>query len=335
MGNLFSQSSPLSKSSFSQAFPPPPQFTEENIPNQSGKVFIVTGASSGIGEQVADILFAKGAKVYIATRSEPKARAAIDRIKSKNTTSTGQLLFLPLDLADLSTIKSSAQKFLDANSRLDVLLNNAGCSMTPQGSITPQGYEMQLGTNCLGPFLFTQLLRPILAQTAKVAPADSVRVIWVSSQGAELVSPKDGVPMHNLDYHIETHPGVKYNITKAGNIYQSSELALRTKGEGIISLALNPGGNKSEATRHYSAWLRWLVSWFLYDPVYGAYTELFAALSPEVTASENGAYIIPWGRLASTMREDLVMAQKSEEEGGTGVAARFWDWCEEQVKEYV
>ena len=335
MGNLFSQSSPLSKSSFDQAFPPSPQFTEKHIPNQSGKVFIVTGASSGIGEQVAGILFAKGAKVYIATRSTDKALAAIDRIKSRNTASTGQLLFLRLDLADLSTIKSSTNKFLAENSRLDVLFNNAGCSMTPQGSVTAQGYEMQLGTNCLGPFLFTQLLRPILAQTAKVAPADSVRVIWVSSQGAELFSPKDGVPMDNLDYHTEVHPGVKYNITKAGNIYQGSELARRTKGEGIISVALNPGANKSEATRHYPVWMRWLASWFMYEPVYGAYTELFAGLSPGVTASENGAYIIPWGRLATTLREDLVLAQKSEDEGGTGVAASFWDWCEEQVKEYV
>ena len=335
MGNLFSQSSSLSKSSLTQAFPPSPQFTEENIPNQSGKVFIVTGASSGIGEQVADILYAKGAKVYIATRSETKSLAAIARIKSQNTSSTGQVLFLHLDLADLSTIKSSAKKFLNENSRLDVLFNNAGCSMTPQGSVTAQGYEMQLGTNCLGPFLFTQLLRPILAQTAKMAPADSVRVIWVSSQGAELFSPKDGVPMDNLDYHIEIHPGIKYNITKAGNIYQSSELALRTKGDGIISLALNPGGVRSEATRHYSAWLRWLASWFMYDAIYGAYTELFAGLSSEVTAAENGAYVIPWGRLAPTLREDLVLAQKSKQEGGTGVAARFWDWCEEQVKEYV
>ena len=73
----------------------------------------------------------------------------------------------------------------------------------------------------------------------------------------------------------------------------------------------------------------------MYEAVYGAYTELFAGLSPEVTASANGAYVLPWGRVAGTLREDLLLAQRSEGEGGTGVAARFWDWCEVQVADYV
>ena len=194
---------------------------------------------------------------------------------------------------------------------------------------------MQLGTNCIGHFLFTKLLRPVLAATAKTARADSVRVVWVSSQGAELFSPKNGVSIDNLDYHIQQRSDIKYAISKAGNIFQGSEFVQRTKGEGIVSVALNPGALKSELTRHFPPWQAWLASWLLYETIYGAYTELFAGLSPEITASKNGAYIIPWGRVAPTLRQDLTLAQKTKKEGGTGVAAQFWDWCEEQVKDYV
>ena len=319
---------------FSQIFPPAPQFTENNIPDLSGKVIIVTGASSGVGEQVATLLYSKNAKVYIATRSKSKALATIDSIKSKYPAAEGEILFLHLDLADLSTIKASAQEFLKDNYRLDVLINNAGCAMPPKGSKTVQGYETQLGVNTLGPFLFTKCLHSILKDTTKVAPSCSVRVVWVSSNAAELFAPKNGVDMDNLDYHIPRSQGVEYAVSKAGNIFHSSEFALRSKGEGIISVSLNPGSLKTELLRNTPAWQQWLVSWILSDSIYGAYTELFAAFSPEVTESRNGAYIIPWGRFHESLRKDLVLAQRSEEEGGTGISRRFWDWSEEQVKEF-
>ena len=110
----------------------------------------------------------------------------------------------------------------------------------PQGSQTKQGYELQLGTNNVAPFLFTKLLRPILAETAKKAPADSVRVVWVSSNGAELYSVKNGVDLTNLDYKVDKSPFVKYGNSKAGNIYHGSELAKRAGGEGIISVVSMP-----------------------------------------------------------------------------------------------
>lgn len=91
--------------------------------------------------------------------------------------------------------------------------------VAPQGSKTKQGYELQLGTNRIGHFLFTKLLHPILAETAKEAPADSVRVAWTSSNGAEFLSPKGGVDMDNLDYHVEKSAWEKYGVSKAGNIF--------------------------------------------------------------------------------------------------------------------
>ena len=119
-------------------------------------------------------------------------------IKSRAPQSKGSLLFLHLDLDDLTTIQSSAKTFLGDNDRLDVLWNNAGVMVPPQGSKTKQGYELQLGTNNVGPFLFTKLLHPVLTKTAGTAPKNSVRVVWVSSNGAELLSPKGGIDMNNL-----------------------------------------------------------------------------------------------------------------------------------------
>jgi len=150
--------------------------------------------------------------------------------------SNGSLHFLHLDLDDLTTIKSSADAFLCDNDRLDVLWNNAGVSTPPPGSKTKQGYELQLGTNDIAPFLFTKFLHPLLAKTAKSAPADSVRVIWVSSNMAEIGSPKGGIDFDNLDYKTDKPAWHKYAVSKAGNIYHGSEFARRVQGEGIISV---------------------------------------------------------------------------------------------------
>lgn len=107
--------------------------------------------------------------------------------------------------------------------------------MPPQGSKTAQGYELQIGTNNLGPFLFTKLLTPILVKTAKTAPTGTVRVVWVSSSAVEF-APKGGVEMDNLDYKREKSAGQKYSISKTGNVFHSSEFAKRSGNEGIISV---------------------------------------------------------------------------------------------------
>lgn len=196
----------------------------------------MTGSSSGIGEQLAYILYLKNAKVYVAARSEAKATKAIEGIKARVPSSKGQLIFLNLDLDDLTTIKITAEKFLSENDRLDVLWNNAGVMIPPAGSETKQGFEKQLGTNNVAPFLFTKLLLPLLTKTASTAPADSVRVVWTSSSGAELSSPKGGVDMDNLDYKVKKNVWTMYGISKAGNVLHASELHKRAGNEGIISV---------------------------------------------------------------------------------------------------
>ncbi|KAE9365733.1 NAD(P)-binding protein [Stipitochalara longipes BDJ] len=300
------------------------------------KVYIITGASSGIGLELAKILYSKHAKVYIAARSKPKALSAITSIKTSSPNSAGALEFLPLNLADLSTIKSSAEEFLAKEKRLDILFNNAGVMNPPQGSKTVQGYELQLGTNCIGTFLFTQLLTPILLSTAKSSPPSTVRVIWVSSSAAEGLSPKGGVDMQNLGYKVEKLGMMKYGISKAGNYLHATEFSNRYGGEGVLSIPLNPGNLDSELYRSQGGVVKWVLrKLVLYPPIFGAYTLLFAGLSDEVgKKGRDGEWVVPWGRFMK-IRGDLVEASKAKTDGGTGIARSFWEWNEEQVKPYL
>lgn len=113
-------------SQFSQLFPPCAKFTDEDVPDQSGKVFVVTGGATGVGFEVSRILYEKNATVYIATRTASKIRNAIDNIKKQCPASRGRLEAMVLDLANLETIKPAVESFVSKEQRLDVLFNNAG-----------------------------------------------------------------------------------------------------------------------------------------------------------------------------------------------------------------
>lgn len=117
-------------------FPPAPRFTEKDLPLLSGKVIIVTGAAGGIGFELAKMLYAKGGTVYIAARSEKRAVDAISKIKTDIPKSTGTLMVMVIDLADLVTIRPAVEGFLKQESRLDVLVHNAGIMEPPAGSKT-------------------------------------------------------------------------------------------------------------------------------------------------------------------------------------------------------
>ena len=267
-----------------------PPFTDTSLPDQSGKVFIVTGATSGVGELLADILYAKSAKVYIAARSAEKAGQAIEKLKAKHPQSSGELVFLALDLGDLSTIKASADEFLKKERKLNVLWNNAGVMLTPQGSKTKQGYEQQLGTNTLAPFLFTRLLTPMLQETAKSEPPGAVRVVWVASSAAANFAPKGGMVMDNLDYHDDQSAWYKYGVSKAGTIFHAAEYAKRFGPDNILSVSLDPGNLKTPLWEQTPKWQKPFINLVLKDPVYGAYTELFAGLSPDVQMKYGGRF---------------------------------------------
>ncbi|KAJ5624047.1 steroid dehydrogenase [Penicillium lagena] len=318
---------------WSQFFPPAPTLTEANLPSQKGKVFIVTGGYSGIGLELCKILLGAGGKVYLAGRSEEKAKSAIEELKSLHPSSDGDVRFLPLNLDDLTTIKSAVETFTASESRLDVLFNNAAVSNPPQGSISPQGHDLQLATNCLGPHLLTQLLLPTLKRTAQGQPPASVRVVWMASIVVDLSAPADGVKLEEL-LRRDTHPQRNYENTKVGNWFLADALAHQAGSDGILSVVVNPGNLKSALTRHFSPLVPLLAAPLLYHPRMGAYSELWAGLSSNLTISDGGKYIIPWGRIHPSPRTDLLRAMKTKADGGTETAATFIQYCDDQILEF-
>ncbi|KAL6857363.1 NAD(P)-binding protein [Trichoderma novae-zelandiae] len=322
---------------WTQMWPPKPAFTEQNLGDLSGKVYIVTGSNTGVGKELARILYSKNATVYVAARSQAKAAEAIEDVRKAFPASAGRLEFLALDLADLEAVAKSAKEFLARETRLDVLFNNAGVMHPPQGSATKQGYELQLGVNNLGHVLFTELLTPLLAQTAATSAPGSVRVVWVSSLYSELGSPKGGIDPDNLGYaKKEQSTYYKYSVSKAGVYYQGAEYANKYKDKGIISMTVNPGNLRSDLQRYGGDGIVHKINnrLLLSPPINGAYSELFCGLSPQVTAEKSGSYAIPWGRFAR-IREDIEKGAKSTKEGGSGLGKIWYDWCMEQVAPFM
>ena len=318
---------------FSQFFPPKPTLTEANLPSQKGKVFIVTGGASGVGFELCAILYQAGGKVYLAGRSEANAQSAMSKIKTLSPTSSGELAFLSLHLDDLTTIKPAVEAFTAVESKLDVLFNNAGVSLPPVGSLSAQGHELQMGTNCLGHYLLTQLLLPTLLHTAESTPPAAVRVVWTSSIVVDASAPKGGIKISDL---TKPPPDQQKNYvtTKIGNWFLASVLAAQVGSKGILSVTQNPGNLKTALLRH-APWILGFVSApLLYSAKMGAYTELWAGLSEDLGIEDGGKYVLPWGRLHPSPRPDLLAALKSQEDEGTGVAALFVEYCEKQTADF-
>ncbi|KAK4891240.1 short-chain alcohol dehydrogenase [Elasticomyces elasticus] len=319
----------------------PPQLTEKNLSDQHGRVTIVTGGYAGVGYELSKILYQQNGTVYMAGRSPEKGERAINAIKAAVPQSKGRLEFLFLDLGDLTGIKKSAEEFMSKESRLDVLVNNAGVMQVPLGSKTGQGYELQIGTNCVAPYLFTKLLTPLLQQTAASSPAGSVRVIWAASLGVDVQSPphggfdltSDGAPIVNT-----TRTQTNYGMSKVGNYFLASQFALRNPikdGKGVMSLAFNPGNLRTELQRDMQSVMKWVITTLLlYPAVFGGYTELYAGWAEETGRAEHhGGYVLPWGRLGDVradVQHEIDVGKKGE-----GKAVKFWEWCDRETKAYL
>ncbi|CAD0092683.1 unnamed protein product [Aureobasidium vineae] len=302
------------------AWIPTPELTEKNLPNQAGRVFIVTGGYAGIGYELSKILYQHDGTVYIAGRSEEKGNKAIAEIREAVTSSKGKLEFMHVDLADLTTIKPAVEKFLAKESRLDVLTNNAG---------TAQNYELQMGTNVLGSFLLTKLLLPIIEKTAASSPAGSTRVTFAGSLAVDLMSPTGGVAWTNGEPIVHGSQQANYGQSKAGNALLASALRRRCGKLGVVSNAWNPGNLKSELQRHTPSVQAMFINMIVYPVQLGAYTELFAGWGEEAGRPENaGKFIIPWGRFGP-VRGDVAEAM---ENGGD---EKLWEWCEKASAQYA
>ncbi|KAF5698460.1 NAD(P)-binding protein [Fusarium mundagurra] len=315
---------------------PSPTLTENNLDDQAGKVHIVTGGYAGCGQELVKILYQKNATIYVAGRSESKALKSITAIKDQYPRSKGRLEFLAVDLSDLSSIKKAVRAFEAKERRLDVLTNNAGVMTPPVGSKDSHGHELQIGTNCLGPFLFTELLLPTLLSTVSVASPGSVRVTWAASLAGITSGPKGGVQFDSQgNPKVHDSPSTDYGQSKYGNMLLASEFSKRYGKDGIVSVSFNPGNLQTELQRHMSSIGKMMMSAMLYPPIYGAYTELYAGWSSEITSKHNGGYIIPWGRIGTQgLGRDIMKSFQSKKEGGSGIAAAFWEWCHKETASF-
>ncbi|KAI0601366.1 hypothetical protein F4775DRAFT_541868 [Biscogniauxia sp. FL1348] len=334
------------KSFFGQYYPPKPTFTEADLTPDShhGRVFIVTGGNAGIGFQLCKLLITTGATIYMASRSKEKAEAAIKTISDSiplDTPGRGHIKFLHYDLNDLNVVQEAAKEFAQQESKLDILWNNAGTggNAVKYGERTKQGFEPLIGMHCIATLLFTELMRPFLqAAAAGSSTPGATRVLWLTTNLVDTNAPPNGLDFSMLDRGYKD--GAKnYAVSKAGTWILGREFGARYGKDGILSLTVNPGvvrgGSYAGTPRVLMAILD---ATMMHDTVYGAYTELYAGLSPDLKPEDYKNLILPWGRVCPidiAWRQDIAKAMKPESEGGLGYGQKLWEWCEEQWKPHV
>ncbi|XP_028251362.1 dehydrogenase/reductase SDR family member 13-like [Parambassis ranga] len=243
-----------------------------------GKTAVVTGANTGIGKTTAMDLARRGARVILACRDRRRAEAAVQEIIQE--TGNQQVVFMQLDLASLKSVRSFAENFLNSESRLDLLINNAGLL---NSGTTEDGFGMIFGVNHLGHFLLTVLL---LDRLKASGPS---RVVNVASKAYEMGK----VDFHCLTTHKDLSVGSgdyqlfkKYCHSKLCNILFTYELAKRLQGSDVTCYSLHPGTIKTEIGRYSSFWWRLLIApisfLFFVDAESGAQTTLHCALEPGI-----------------------------------------------------
>jgi retinol dehydrogenase 12 len=242
-----------------------------------GKTFLVTGANSGIGKETVRALAGRGARVFMACRSEASGRRALDEIRGQ--AGSGALELLSLDLGELASVRRCAEAFLATGEPLHVLINNAGVAGTR--GMTASGFEMMFGTNHVGPFLLTNLLLDRLRESA---PARIVNVASVAHYNAP------GIDFDAVRRPTRTITGMReYSVSKLANVLHAQELARRLDGNGVTTYALHPGVIASDIWRRVPWPVRPLMKRRMDSPEHGARTSLYCATSPEV-AGDTGQY---------------------------------------------
>lgn len=252
-------------------------FTASDIPDQTGKCIMVSGANTGIGFEVARALAAKGARVLLACRSKARADAAMKLIRAE--TPTADLVFVSLDLADLESVRACARA-VEAMPRLDVLINNAGV-MFPPLRRTAQGRELQFGINHIGCFALSCLLLPKLEQ------ASDPRIVVTSS----LAHWRARIRWDDLDAHRSYRKSQRYSDSKLMNLLFVQELdrRLQAAGSPVKAIGCHPGVAATELVRHMPRFARALWPVFtalLNSAEMGAWPALQAATGPDVVAGE-------------------------------------------------
>ncbi len=292
------------------------KWTASDIPDQSGRVAIVTGANSGLGYDTAAALADKGAHVVLAVRNLDKGAEAVEKIKAAHP--NADVALQQLDLSSLDSVRKAAEELRAAHPRIDLLINNAGVMYVPTRETTKDGFEMQFGTNHLGHFALTGLLLDHLTSV------DGSRVVTVSSVGHRLLARIhfDDPQLTRKYNRVEA-----YGQSKLANLMFTYDLQRRLNAKGVptVALAAHPGFADTELMRY----LPDFIPAFMWKPVTqpadkGALPSLRAATDPD---AKGGQYYGPDG-IGEVKGSPKVVASSAQSRN-EDLQRRLWTLSEE------
>jgi NAD(P)-dependent dehydrogenase (short-subunit alcohol dehydrogenase family) len=294
-------------------------WTETDVPDESGRVAIVTGSNTGLGYDTARVLAARGAKVVMAVRDTAKGEAAAARIRG--ITPRADVTVHKLDLGSLDSVRTASAELAAAYPRIDLLINNAGVMYPPKQS-TADGFELQFGTNHLGHFALTGLLLKNLLSV------DGSRVVAVASIAHKI---KAKIDFADLQWEHRRYDRVAaYGQSKLANLMFAYDLQRRLSAANAktISVAAHPGVAATELVRHVPGaslpGVSWLSGRLLNTSELGALPTLRAATDPAV---RGGQYWGPDG--FRELRGYPKLVDSSTQSHDTAIQDRLWTVSEE------
>jgi NAD(P)-dependent dehydrogenase (short-subunit alcohol dehydrogenase family) len=294
------------------------KWTAADIPDQSGRVAVVTGANTGLGYWTAEMLADKGAHVVLAVRNLDKGKDAVEAITAKSP--KADVALQQLDLTSLDDIRKAAEELRAAHERIDLLINNAGVMYTDKAT-TKDGFELQFGTNHLGHFAFTGLLLD------RLLPVQGSRVVTVSSVGHRIIAK---IHFDDLQWERSYNRVAAYGQAKLANLMFTYELQRRlaAKGAPTVALAAHPGGSDTELTRNIPRLLKPVVdvvwSTFSQSAEMGALPTVRAATDP---SAQGGQYYGPDG--LGEQRGYPQVVKSSKQSHDEAIQRRLWTVSEE------
>lgn len=298
-------------------------WSDADVPDQSGRVAVITGANTGIGYEAAAVLAQRGAHVVLAVRNLEKGNAALSRIVAAGGQGSREVnvTLQQLDLTSLDSVRSAADALRATYPRIDLLINNAGVMWTPK-QVTADGFELQFGTNHLGHFALTGLLLDHLL------PVRGSRVVTISSLGHRL---RAAIHFDDLQWERRYDRIAAYGQSKLANLLFTYELQRRlsaTPDAKTIAIAAHPGGSNTELTRNMPAIFRpaaaALGPVLFQSAAMGALPTLRAATDPDV---QGGQYFGPDGFLEQRGHPKLV--KSSAQSHDAELQRRLWAVSEE------
>lgn len=320
-------------------------FDPQQIPDLFDKVIIVTGGNAGLGyESIIHLAPHHPSKIYLCARSQAKYDAAMKGITAAVPAAADFVKFLQLDLTSLSSVHSAAQTFLSENTRLDILMNNAGIMAQPPG-LTQDGYEIQFGTNHLGHFLLTKLLLPLLLSTAQQAGTTTgTRIINLTSEGHKFAPRTAGfLPSTCTTPMSEYSTWTRYGQSKLCNILFTTELARRYphSSSRLTAVSIHPGGVSTNLANSFADQHPWLTRmvWPVYQlfatrPSEGALNQTWACVAPVEGMEGEGE-----GKagLMKSLRQGGYYVPVAKEGGlsrwaaDKDLAVQLWEWSEGEL----